>query len=44
MIRGEEIDKESGLPHLAHAGCCLLFLMWLEDNATKKEMAKGGEC
>lgn len=23
---GEERDKESGLPHLAHAGCCLIFL------------------
>lgn len=26
-FRGEELDKESGLSHLAHAGCCLLFLM-----------------
>ncbi len=23
---GEELDEESGLPHLAHAGCCLLML------------------
>lgn len=25
---GEKIDKKSGLPHLAHAACCLLFLLW----------------
>ena len=25
-------DSESGLSHLAHAGCCLLFLMWKEKN------------
>lgn len=25
--RGEHTDKETGLSHLAHAGCCLLFLL-----------------
>lgn len=25
--RGTDTDEESGLPHLAHAGCCLLFLL-----------------
>jgi hypothetical protein len=25
--RGEEKDPESGLPHLAHAGACILFLL-----------------
>ena len=25
--RGEYLDPESGLPHLAHAICCLLFLL-----------------
>lgn len=25
--RGEELDKEDGLSHLAHAMCCLIFLM-----------------
>jgi len=27
-ICGEKLDKETGLNHLAHAICCLLFLMW----------------
>lgn len=26
--KGEYLDQESGEPHLAHAVCCLLFLMW----------------
>lgn len=28
--RGERSDPETGLPHLAHAGCCVLFLLWID--------------
>ena len=27
---GERCDRETGLHHLAHAGCCILFLLWLD--------------
>lgn len=30
-VRGDDIDLESGLPHLAHAACCLMFLAELDD-------------
>lgn len=30
-FRGERLDDETSLPHLAHAVCCLLFLMWHDD-------------
>ena len=30
--RGEDRDLETGLSHLAHAVCCLLFLMEYQDN------------
>jgi Domain of unknown function (DUF5664) len=39
--RGEDKDQETGLSHLAHAGCCLVFLMeyqrnnWGEDDRFK---------
>ena|ERR1017187_2719599 len=29
--RGEKLDPESGLPHLAHAMCCLAFILELGD-------------
>lgn len=36
---GEKTDPESGLSHLAHAGCCLVFLLWLDrDIDNKKQM------
>lgn len=28
---GEKFDLESGDYHLAHAVCCLLFLIWIDD-------------
>jgi hypothetical protein len=31
---GEQKDKETGLSHLAHAGCCLLFLQWFDTQET----------
>ena len=28
FCRGEDTDPESGLSHLLHASCCLMFLYW----------------
>jgi hypothetical protein len=33
---GDKTDNESGLLTLAHAGCCLLFLMWFDDEDNDK--------
>ena len=27
---GEKTDSETGVSHLAHAVCCLLFLLWFD--------------
>jgi hypothetical protein len=29
---GETRDPETHLHHLAHAACCILFLLWLDSN------------
>lgn len=29
IARGEDTDPESGLPHTAHLGCCVMFLHWM---------------
>jgi hypothetical protein len=26
IMRGEDIDPESGLPHIDHVGCCWMFI------------------
>lgn len=31
-LRGKDKDPESGLSHLAHAGCCILFLIWMQEH------------
>jgi hypothetical protein len=33
--RGEANDPETGLPHLAHAQCCLTFLGWIDKHGDK---------
>lgn len=35
FMRGEDKDPETGLSHLAHAGCCIMFLLDYEE--TRKE-------
>lgn len=39
--RGEWLDQESNLPHLAHAMCCLIFWFWMElrDKASESKPA-----
>lgn len=33
--QGEQLDAESGLPHLAHAATDLLFLLWFDKRSAK---------
>ena len=35
--RGEKADPETGLSHLAHAQCCLIFLAWHEKQGGNNE-------
>lgn len=36
---GETHDPDTHLPHLAHACCCLLFLLWFSKTAKEMRMA-----
>ncbi len=41
---GEDIDQESGLPHIAHAMCCLMMLLtYTKDNKNLDDRYKGVE-
>jgi hypothetical protein len=42
-VGGERNDRESGLPHLAHAACCLLFLAFFEQGTAREVPPIGGE-
>jgi len=39
--QGRDRDPESGLRHLAHAGCCLLFLMSLDRRDGRRHRSQG---
>jgi len=38
--KGEEFDKDSGFTHLAHVGCNILFMMWIEENKVRSYPTK----
>lgn len=41
-MKGEKNDPESGLPHLAHAGCCLVFLLDEQVRLSEKDVTASG--
>lgn len=32
LLKGEDVDQETGLSHAAHAMCCCMFLIWTMKN------------
>jgi hypothetical protein len=42
-MKGEKMDPESGLPHLAHLGCNALFLLWFEQYDLSSDSANWTE-
>lgn len=43
FLEGKEYDKESKLPHLAHAACGLVFLIWYAYGPQSKKYRKIGD-
>lgn len=39
--RGEDIDSESGLPHVYHLGCCTMFLAEMLQRPEQDDRYKG---
>lgn len=37
FMRGQDLDEESGLPHLAHCMCCLMFLLGMTVRHPEKD-------
>jgi hypothetical protein len=37
IMRGEDNDSESGLPHVDHLGCCWMFLSYHMKNRSDKD-------
>lgn len=31
---GDDVDPETGISHIAHAGCCVMFLLWMQKYRT----------
>lgn len=42
-FHGEKYDPETGFHHLAHAVCCLLFILWFELTETPDVQVPEGE-
>lgn len=38
--QGEDMDSESGLPHLAHAMCNVLFLLWKQKHQDNESTSR----
>jgi hypothetical protein len=43
FLEGNEYDSESKLPHLAHAACCLMFLIWYAYGPQSKKYRRIGD-
>lgn len=41
--RGQNTDPETGLSHLAHAGCCILFLLAYQSRRVGSDDRPGGD-
>lgn len=40
---GEDKDPDTGISHLAHLGCCVMFLLWHEKNKPELDDRYKGE-